>query len=68
MENALDLIENQFTGTKKINAMQMGHNKDLELFLFNQIPSSRKSYNKILDKNTQSFESSLTQDGKKEFY
>lgn len=46
----------------------MGDTQDLELFLFNQIPSSRKSYNKILDKNTQSFESRPTIEGKKEFF
>ena len=36
--------------------------------MFNQIPSAKKSYNKILDKNAPDFETTLTKDGKKDYF
>jgi len=38
---------------------------ELNLFLFNSIPSTSKFYNKVLDRNTQAFES---QEGRREFF
>mmetsp|Transcript_21926 Transcript_21926/g.29322 ORF Transcript_21926/g.29322 Transcript_21926/m.29322 type:complete len:126 (+) Transcript_21926:468-845(+) len=74
VERALDVIENQFTGTKRIKVANPNAKEDesfqpeLELFLFNQIQSTKKHYNKILDRNTQAFESELARDGKREYF
>lgn len=48
--------------------MDGDNDKKLEMYLFNTIPSPKKSYNKILDKNTPDFESTLTNDGKREYF
>eukprot|EP00354_Favella_ehrenbergii_P000150 CAMPEP_0170467210 /NCGR_PEP_ID=MMETSP0123-20130129/10867_1 /TAXON_ID=182087 /ORGANISM="Favella ehrenbergii, Strain Fehren 1" /LENGTH=126 /DNA_ID=CAMNT_0010733505 /DNA_START=2872 /DNA_END=3253 /DNA_ORIENTATION=+ len=75
VERALDVIEeNQFTGTKRIKVANPNAKEDesfqpeLELFLFNQIQSTKKHYNKILDRNTQAFESELARDSKREYF
>lgn len=61
VERALDLVEAQFTGTKQISvnnptAKAGDKRTKLDLFLFNQISSAHKVYNKILDRNTQAFD------------
>lgn len=73
VERALDQIEREFTGTKQIVATRniagaAARSEEFDLFLFNQIPSTKKSYNKILDKNTHGFESNLMKDGRKEYF
>ena len=69
VERALDLMEEQFTGTKQITQKAVDSDENFDLFLFNQIPSQKKSYNKILDVNSFSFEQTLSRDGsKKEFF
>ena len=60
VERALNLISEQFTGTKNVKV------KGKKLYLFNQIPSSQKSYNKILDINSQAFDSDQAHEGKRQ--
>ena len=36
--------------------------------MFNEIPSARKSYQKILDHNSPDYEQSMTKDGRREYF
>ena len=68
IDRALDLIEERFTGTKQLPPEFTHAIGAQDLFLFNQIPSQRKQYNKILDLNTLSSFEQASQSSDKSFF
>ena len=51
VEEALDIVEENFTGTSHTTAMSAGEQnkaEELKLSYFNPVPSEKRFYNKIL--------------------
>lgn len=68
---AIDLVEETFTGTSHLTALRKNEKQEEEefkLFFFNQIPSDKKVYNKILKKNLPKWEQNYIAGGKQEYF
>ena len=71
VEQAIDLVEENFTGTSHRTALRKDENnkdEEFKLFFFNQIPSERKAYNKILRKNLPKWEQNYIAGGKEDYF
>jgi len=71
VEQAINLVEENFTGTSHLTALrknEMQEEEEFKLFYFNQIPSDKKVYNKILKKNLPKWEQNYIAGGKQEYF
>ena len=71
VEAALDLVEENFTGTSHRTALRkndQNQDEEFKLFYFNQMPSERKTYNKILQKNLPKWEQNYIQGGRQDYF
>ena len=59
IEEALNIVEEKFTGTSHTTAMRAGEQnvqEEFKISYFNPVPSEKRFYNKILQKELPSWE------------